>query len=102
MAAEDVVKARRMFFGTKGMRGRQPSFASRAVWRGRNHVAIVSAASRTAKLQKQRRVGQGPYSVSAPPRSKAAAKPPACAIIVREAARFASRWLLQSRIAPVE
>src|ERR1700741_2993244 len=52
--------------------------------------------------QKQSRVGHGPYSVKAPPNSKAAAKPPACAPIVTEAACFADSGLLNSKIAAVE
>src|SRR5882762_9865692 len=102
MAAEAVTKARRMSFGTKGVRGLQPPFTTPVIRRGRNHIAIVSAANSTASTQKQRRVGQGPYSVSAPPTSKAAAKPPACAVIVSDAARLALWSLLNSRIAALE
>ena len=54
-----------------------------------------------ASTQKQRRVGHGPYSVKAPPSSKAAAKPIACAPIVTEAALFARSSLLNSKIAAV-
>src|ERR1700685_1215267 len=54
-----------------------------------------------ASTQKQRRVGHGPYSVKAPPRSKASAKPVACAAIVTAAALFARSALLNSKIAAV-
>src|SRR6266851_4387309 len=55
-----------------------------------------------ASTQKQRRVGHGPYSVKAPPSSKAAAKPIACAPIVTEAALFARSGLVNSKIAAVD
>src|SRR5258708_35163760 len=55
-----------------------------------------------ASIQKQRRVGHGPYSVEAPPSSKAAAKPIACALIVTEAALFARSGLVNSKIAAVD
>src|SRR5258708_38440328 len=54
-----------------------------------------------ASIQKQRRVGHGPYSVRAPPSSKAAAKPIACATIVTKAALFARSGLVNSKIAAV-
>src|SRR5712671_2961389 len=57
---------------------------------------------KTASTQKQRRVGHGPYSVKAPPSSKAVAKPIACAPIVTEAALFARSGLVNSRIAAVD
>ena len=52
--------------------------------------------------QKQRRVGHGPYSVKAPPNSKAAAKPIACAAIVTDAALLARSGLLNSKTAAVD
>src|SRR5258707_3828478 len=55
-----------------------------------------------ASTKKQRRVGHGPYSVKAPPSSKAAVKPIACAPIVTEAALFARPGLVNSRIAAVD
>src|SRR5260370_34631461 len=57
---------------------------------------------KSASTQKQRRVGHGPYSVKAPPSSKAAAKPIACAPIVTKAALFARFGLLYSKIAAVD
>ena len=53
-------------------------------------------------IQKQRRVGHGPYSVKAPPSSKAAAKPIACAPIVIKAALFVRSGLVNSKIAAVD
>src|SRR5258708_20154257 len=55
-----------------------------------------------ASTQKQRRVGHGPYSVKAPPSSKAAAKPIAYAAIVTKAALFARSGLVNSKIAAVD
>src|SRR6267378_2374775 len=57
---------------------------------------------KSASTQKQRRVGHGPYSVKAPPSSKAAAKPIACATIVTKAALFARSGLVNSKIAAVD
>src|ERR1700716_3123394 len=57
---------------------------------------------KTARTQKQRRVGDGAYSVKAPPKSKAAAKPTACAAIVTEPALLACSGLLNSKIAAVD
>src|SRR5258708_37384478 len=102
MAAEAVTKALRMSFGTKGVRGLQPPFTTPVIWRGRSHIAIVSTVKSTASTQKQRRVGHGPYSVSAPPTSKAAAKPPACAVLVSDAARLALCSVQHSRIAALQ
>jgi hypothetical protein len=56
----------------------------------------------SASIQKQRRVGHGPYSVKAPPSSKTVAKPIACAPIVTEAALLARSGLVNSKIAAVE
>src|ERR1700730_6692560 len=50
----------------------------------------------------QRRGGHGPYSIKAPPSSKAAAKPMACAPMVTEAAPFAHSGFVNSTIAAVD
>src|SRR5229473_7102632 len=102
MAVDDTAKTRRTFFGTDGIRERQWPTTPPAARRGKNQVPVSRMSSRTASIQKQRRVGQGPYSVKAPPSSKAAAKPIACAAIVTEAALFARSGLLNSKIAAVD
>src|SRR5258708_16928872 len=102
MAADDTAKARRTCFGTDGILERQSPPLPPGIWRGKSHVPISRTMRKTASIQKQRRVGHGPYSVKAPPSSKAAAKPIACAPIVTEAALFARSWLLNSKIAAVD
>src|ERR1700688_3791903 len=102
MAVDDTAKSRRISFGTDGIRERQWPPAPPDVWRGRNHAPIRRTMRKKASTQKQRRVGHGPYSVKAPPKSKAAAKPIACAAMVIAAALLARSGLLHSKIAAVD
>src|SRR5882724_5005439 len=101
MAVDDTAKARRTPFGTDGILERLSPPTLPAVWRGKSHVAASRMTRKTARTQKHRRVGHGAYSVKAPPKSKAAVKPTACAAIVTKAALFACSGLLNSKIAAV-
>src|ERR1700751_5721076 len=102
MAVDDTAKVRRTCLGTDGIRERQSPPAPPGVRRCKNRVPIRRTMRKRESTQKQRRVGHGPYSAKAPPSSKAAAKPAACAPIVTAAACFADFGLLNSKIAAVE
>src|SRR5882724_13485406 len=88
--------------GRDGTFGRQRLDAWPPTWRGMNQVAANNSAMRVNRTQKLRWIGHGAYCVSAPPRSRAPAKPKAWAAVVIDAARFTRPSALNSTIAAVE
>ena len=89
-------------FGIEGILGRHFPCARDAVWLGRCQVAAIMATRITVRTAKFSRVGNGAYSIKAPPTNAAPAIPMACAAAPSLFLIYQNRFLVSGAVSVFE